>query len=294
MSFILNYGTYNCGKSSDLIKIYNNYRKKGMKPVAFNVYTNIEDKRNMIVNDMGLNCPAEPVLPDYDIYRRVLLLAVSEKIDIVLVDNGQYLSNAAILGLRKIANRGLPVVVFALRSDYTGNLYIGTKNILGIADRIVEIKGMCWCNKRASMNACINNLDNTIIRELTGEEDYAFTGVCAKHWEDGKVTSGVIGKGVYNRDSLKLYFNTLNNLSKEMSVPVSAVIAELGDTRLSHYVDHDIIKLSEGGTVTVGDMRNYENVFFKDPFVIFDSLNHSDGYCLESIIADKIRKKIKD
>lgn len=289
---ILCYGTYNCGKSSDLIKIYHNYTKKGMYPLSFNVCTSIVNKRNMIMNDMGLNCPAEPVLFDFDFYKYTLYRYAIKKVDIVLVDNGQHLDLGSVNSLRKLANSGIPVVVFALRSDYKGIVYKGTSDLMGISDRIEEIKGMCWCNSRATMNACVDSDFNIIVRNITNDNDnYHFTGVCAKHWDEGKVTKGVLGNKVYNFEYIRAYFSSLKNLYKD-KIPISIVIMEFGDKRLKHYVDVKFLTVDDCGFVKINEHVNLEQVFFSDPSILLTSINSQDTYTLEADIMKKLKEMV--
>lgn len=292
MSMILNYGTYNCGKSSDLIKIYHNYNKKGMYPIAYNVCTKVENKRNMIMNDMGLNCPAEAVLPDFDFFKSTLFKYISKKVDIVLVDNGQHLENTAILSLRKLANRGIPVVVFALRSDYKGVLFQGTTNLLGICDRIEEIKGMCWCNSRATMNACVDTDFSIIIRNITeSDENYTFTGVCSKHWEEGKVAKGVLGNKVYNLEYLKAYFSSLKKMFGD-KIPLPLLGMELGDVRLKFYIDNKYFILDEQGYVKINEYIVLDQLFYTDPHILITNIHGQDIYTLEDDITRKLNEMV--
>jgi len=288
MGLILNHGTYNCGKSSDLIKIYHNYVKKGMKPIAYNIYNDVDKKRNMVMNDMGLNCPATPIEPDFNFFKDVLNRLVDDPIDIVLIDNGQYLSSGSVDSLRRLANRGLSIVVFALRSDYKGNIYSGTSALMGVADRIEEIKGMCWCNKRASMNACVDKEYNIILREITSDDtNIEFTGVCGKHWEEGKVNKGVLGNKVYNNTFLKSYFQALVKIHGNGKIPVYVVLKELGDNRMEYYVHKGFLISEDGKYFWIDTELDFDEIFLYDPY---STINSPYNDCLDSDILKKLER----
>ena len=152
MSFICNYGTYGCGKSSDIIKIYHNYKKKGMEALCFRM-TNDKTQKT-ISNKLGISCPAMPIPinTNFNFRKHIELKNLISPVDIVLIDDAHLLNEYEVKKLREVSDKGIATVCFGLRSDYKGKLYEGFINMATYCDRIEEIRGMCWCNKRAIMS----------------------------------------------------------------------------------------------------------------------------------------------
>ena len=82
----------------------------------------------------------------------------------------------------------IPVIAYGLRADFRGNLFEGSQWLLAWADSIEEIKTVCWCGKKATFNARVQN--GKVVKAgdqimLGGNESY--TALCRKHWAEGKL-----------------------------------------------------------------------------------------------------------
>ncbi|MBR4490783.1 thymidine kinase, partial [bacterium] len=82
----------------------------------------------------------------------------------------------------------IPVIAYGLRADFAGNLFPGSERLLAMADTIEEIKTVCWCSKKAIMNARV--VDGKVVKEgeqvmLGGNESYV--ALCRKHWAEGNL-----------------------------------------------------------------------------------------------------------
>ena len=78
--------------------------------------------------------------------------------------------------------------MYGLRADFRGNLFEGSQWLLAWADSIEEIKTVCWCGKKATFNARVQN--GKVVKAgdqimLGGNESY--TALCRKHWAEGKL-----------------------------------------------------------------------------------------------------------
>ena len=93
-----------------------------------------------------------------------------------------------LLKKRVVDDLGIPVIAYGLRADFQGNLFEGSRWLLAWADSIEEIKTVCWCGKKATFNARVQ--DGKVVKAgdqimLGGNESY--TALCRKHWAEGKL-----------------------------------------------------------------------------------------------------------
>jgi thymidine kinase len=106
------------------------------------------------------------------------------KLDCVLVDEAQFLLPAQVVQLCEVADfLGVPVMCYGLRGDFRAELFAGSATLMALADDIEELKTICWCGKKATINARV--LDGHVLRQgpqllIGGNETY--TALCRKHW----------------------------------------------------------------------------------------------------------------
>ena len=86
--------------------------------------------------------------------------------------------------------KSIPVICYGLRTDFRGELFEGSRELLRWSDTIEEIKTICWCGRKATFNARIQN--GQIVREgeqivLGGNSQYV--SLCRRHWKDGNLGS---------------------------------------------------------------------------------------------------------
>lgn len=155
--FYFKYGAMNSGKSIEIIKVAHNYEEQG-KPVK--IFTSILDDRyeiGQVASRIGFQRHATPVSDEMNLFDEVNQL--SEKPFCILVDEAQFLKKAHILQLAEIVDvLNIPVMAFGLKNDFTNELFEGSKYLLLYADKIEEIKTICWfCHKKATMNLRFSN-----------------------------------------------------------------------------------------------------------------------------------------
>ena len=107
------------------------------------------------------------------------------KLDCVLVDEAQFLTPAQVKQLCQVADfLDVPVMCYGLRADFRAELFPGSGALMALADDIEELKTICWCGRKATINARL--LDGHVLREgpqvlIGGNETY--TSLCRKHWQ---------------------------------------------------------------------------------------------------------------
>lgn len=179
------YGAMNSGKSFELLKVAHNYEEQN-KPVR--IFTSVIDNRDgvgMVSSRIGMRRKAEPVTATTNIYEHILAETKKEKIWCVLVDEAQFLTKTHVFQLTKIVDElKIPVMAFGLKNDFMNKLFEGSEALLLHAEKIEEIKTICWyCGKKAIMNLRIS--DGTPVYEgdqiqIGGNESYF--PVCRSHY----------------------------------------------------------------------------------------------------------------
>ena len=177
------YGAMNSGKSIDILKVAHNYEEQG-KPVVL-MTSGVDDRsgRGIIASRIGLERKVKPIMDDTNIYDYVNKM--DRKIYCVLIDEAQFLKKEHVLQLIKIVDElNIPVMAFGLKNDFRNELFEGSKYLLIYADKIEEMKTICWfCPHKATMNLRIHNgkpvYDGEQV-QIGGNESYY--PVCRKHY----------------------------------------------------------------------------------------------------------------
>ena len=120
---------------------------------------------------------------------KLLLKYHGKKVDAILVDEAQFLSEKDVDALSDIVDFcNIPVLCYGLRTDFQSHLFTGSKRLLEIADVIEEVPTVCWCGKRAQCNTRYAN--GKIVREgaqiMLGSNE-SYVALCRKHYKEGKL-----------------------------------------------------------------------------------------------------------
>lgn len=180
------YASMNAGKSSHLLQADFNYRERGMHTM---LWTAALDSRSggQIKSRIGLKRDAHRFDPDTDLWATISTAHAATAIDCVLVDEAQFLTPPQVWQLTRLADAaGIPVLCYGLRTDFRGALFPGSAVLLGIADALVELKAVCHCGRKATMNlrvdtsgAAVNDGAQT---EIGGNDRYV--ALCRKHFSE--------------------------------------------------------------------------------------------------------------
>lgn len=177
------YGAMNSGKSIEILKVAHNYEEQG-KPVA--IFTSALDTRDgvgVVASRIGLKRKAVAVSRQTNIFDQVRDLP--KKVHCVLVDEAQFLTKEHVRQLVQIVDQlKIPVMTFGLKNDFQNELFEGSKYLLLYADKIEEMKTICWfCDRKATMNLRIADGKPVYAGEqvqIGGNESYY--PVCRHHY----------------------------------------------------------------------------------------------------------------
>lgn len=151
------YGAMNSGKSIEIIKVAHNYEEQNK---SVRIYTSAIDTRSgvgIVASRTGFERPAIPITEDMDLFEDIA--SAEEELYCILVDEAQFLKKHHILALAKVVDElNIPVMAFGLKNDFLNELFEGSKYLLLYADKIEEIKTICWfCHRKATMNLRVHN-----------------------------------------------------------------------------------------------------------------------------------------
>jgi thymidine kinase len=179
------YASMNAGKSTTLLQADFNYRERGMRTLLFTAGIHDRGGKGMIDSRLGITASAIPFEAETDLR----LIAEEEHfrapLACILVDESQFLSPAQVRQLAHLADEvGIPVLCYGLRTDFQGRLFPGSAELLALADALIEIKSVCECGRKATMNLRVDSEGNAVRegeqREVGGNERYV--ALCRRHF----------------------------------------------------------------------------------------------------------------
>lgn len=181
------YASMNAGKSTTLLQADFNYRERGMTTMLWTAELDDRGGERAIESRIGLHAEAQRFTDGTDLWDRVMAAHRVEPLACVLVDEAQFLSKDQVWQLARIADEGgIPVVCYGLRTDFQGELFPGSAALLGIADALVELKGVCHCGRKATMNLRVDASGAAVKQgaqtEIGGNDRYV--ALCRKHFSE--------------------------------------------------------------------------------------------------------------
>lgn len=187
------YSAMNAGKSTILLQSNYNYHERGMDTLLFMPEVDQRFGKNKISSRIGLYSQAQGFDLHLDFYRQIKQ-AVSENQNIrcVLIDEAQFLMPDQVKQLCQVTvNLDTPVLAYGLRTDFRGEPFPGSQYLLALADQLIEIKTICHCGKKATMNLRIDEHGEAVREgeqiEIGGNDRYIAT--CYKHFILGQSSS---------------------------------------------------------------------------------------------------------
>ena len=157
------YGAMGSSKTAQALITKYNYEENDMKVWLLKPSADTRDGVNILRSRVGLQAEVEIATPDVNIYERFRATRMGA-CDVIIADECQFLTISQIDQLRAIVNDfSVPVLCFGLRTDFQTKLFPGSLRLMELADCIEEIKTMCDCGAKATVNARIS--DGYIVTE---------------------------------------------------------------------------------------------------------------------------------
>lgn len=179
------YSSMNAGKSTTLLQADFNYRERGMRTMLWTAKLDNRFGQGIITSRIGLEAKAHLFDDMIDIYGDVAAAHAKQPLDCILLDEAQFLTKAQVFQCASIADElSIPVLCYGLRTDFQAELFPGSAQLLALADSLVELKAVCECGRKSSMNMRVDKYGNTVKdgaqTEIGGNDLYI--ALCRKHF----------------------------------------------------------------------------------------------------------------
>lgn len=181
------YSAMNAGKSTTLLQSDYNYRERGMDTLLLIPQVDTRYGSSQINSRIGLSAHAYAFSSDFDLYEYASVsLAKNPRIQCVLVDEAQFLTKQQVRQLSDVADSlHTPVLTYGLRSDFQGEPFEGSLYLLAWAEEIIEIKTICHCGRKATMNLRVDANGQAVKQgeqiEIGGNDKYV--AMCHRHFK---------------------------------------------------------------------------------------------------------------
>ena len=180
------YGAMGSSKTAQALITKYNYEENGLKVWLIKPSADVRDGADILRSRIGLEAKVQVISPEMDVY--AVFRESRSDCNVIIVDECQFMTPEQIDQLREIANDyEIPVMCFGLRTDFLTKLFPGSLRLLEVADTIQEIKTICDCGEKATVNARIDS-DGHIVTEgaqvqLGGNDSYI--AMCHRCWLRG-------------------------------------------------------------------------------------------------------------
>ena len=179
------YASMNAGKSTTLLQADFNYRERGMETMLWTAALDNRYGQGYVTSRIGLRADAHKFDTDTDIAGAIVVEHSGRPLACVMVDEAQFLSRAQVFQLAYVADVvSIPVLCYGLRTDFQAELFPGSAALLGIADSLVELKAVCECGRKSTMNLRVDANGNAVKEgaqtEVGGNDRYV--ALCRKHF----------------------------------------------------------------------------------------------------------------
>lgn len=173
------YGAMNCGKTTALLQVAHNYEERGMSIILIKPFIDTKGD-NRVVSRLGVDREVDIVLPSTD---SVFEHMPTKKPDAIIVDEAQFLDPSQVDELFIMAKElDIPILCYGLRTDFQMRGFPGSSRLLELADDVEELKTICRCGKKATLNMRFINrepvFDGDQVVIDNGENDISYESVC--------------------------------------------------------------------------------------------------------------------
>ena len=185
------YGAMGSSKTAQALITRFNYEELGMTVWLIKPSVDTRDGAELVRSRIGLEAAAQIITPEDDILARY---AEAGEHDVIIADEAQFFTPEQIDQLRELVDeRDIPVLCFGLRTDFLTRFFPGSQRLMELSDSITEIKTVCACGRKATVNARLDGSGRIVTsgdQVLLGGND-KYIAMCHKCWKD-KIKGQVI------------------------------------------------------------------------------------------------------
>ena len=192
------FSAMNAGKTTNLLQSAYNYRERGMNALVLKPKVDDRHTITSVRSRIGIESDAVNFEAEDDLFALTEKITQHTPLSCVLLDEAQFLTKSQVFSLCEIVDKmGIPVLAYGLRTDFSGELFEGSLNLLAWADELVEIKTICHCGKKANM---VLRLDKNGEPIKTGKQiliggNDSYVSVCRKHFNQQQAENILDGSG---------------------------------------------------------------------------------------------------
>jgi thymidine kinase len=181
------YASMNAGKSTILLQTAFNYRERGMQPMLYTAGVHDRSGFGVIDSRIGIKADANTFDANTNLREEVETEIIARGVHCVLIDEAQFLSGEQVRQLASVCDDlDVPVLAYGLRTDFLGNLFPGSSGLLALADKLVELKAICQCGRKATMNLRVDGEGRAVRAgqqtEIGGNDRYL--ALCRRHFTE--------------------------------------------------------------------------------------------------------------
>ncbi|MHA6287173.1 thymidine kinase [Maricaulis sp. CAU 1757] len=183
------YSAMNAGKSAILLQSAHNYRERGLRVMLWTSAHHAptpEAESGEIESRIGLRAPASIFRDGTDVFEAVRQRHAEEALGAVFFDEAQFLTAAQVHALARVADDlDLPVLCYGLRTDFRGALFPGSAELLALADQLREVRTICHCGRKATMNLRRSREGEVVASGAqVAVEKASYVSLCRKHFNE--------------------------------------------------------------------------------------------------------------
>ena len=179
------YAAMNAGKSTTLLQADFNYRERGMETMLWTASHDDRAGSGMISSRIAISSPAHTYSPEVDLFDAIGEELKKRQLHCILVDEAQFLTRDHVLQLCRVSDEiKIPILCYGLRTDFQANLFEGSAALLALADALFELKAVCECGRKATMNLRVDEEGHAVAAgaqtEIGGNDRYI--ALCRRHF----------------------------------------------------------------------------------------------------------------
>jgi thymidine kinase len=181
------YSSMNAGKSTALLQSAYNYEERDMRPFIMSAALDDRYGLGKLTSRIGLAAEAQLFNGKDDLFSILKIENLKKPLDCILIDESQFLSREQVKQLTLVVDQlNIPVLCYGIRTDFRGELFPGSQHLLAWADKLVELKTVCYCGRKATMVVRMDG-DGMVIKDgdqvvIGGNDQYQ--SLCRRHFSE--------------------------------------------------------------------------------------------------------------
>lgn len=187
------FSAMNAGKSTILLQSSYNYQERGMRTLILCPEIDNRSGTGKVTSRIGLSADGELFTTADNLYRLITAQHLASPLHCVLIDEAQFMTAAQVHQLTDVCDEhDVPVLTYGIRTDFLGHLFEGSRELLAWADELTELKTICHCGRKATMNMRIDAGGRAVKdgRQIQIGGNDRYSAVCRKHFKEGLAKRG--------------------------------------------------------------------------------------------------------